>query len=157
VNYWLGGEPKAAKLSAWPESCALKPGGASGEPLEPAADTPAEGIGRQVAEAGMRDEANEKGKVHNYRTTPQPTLKVESAQAKAERTIADELKRRRWSRLQLEERAKSEPEKLSLAARLLRETTLTLPWIAARLHMGTWKSLNAKLHRWRRTHETRKA
>jgi predicted nucleic acid-binding protein len=32
-------------------------------------------------------------------------------------------------------------------------TTLTLPQIAARLHAGTWKSLNAKLHRWRKINE----
>jgi hypothetical protein len=41
-----------------------------------------------------------------------------------------------------------------MAGRLRRETTLTLPWIAARLHMGTWKSLNAKLYRWRKANET---
>ena len=40
-----------------------------------------------------------------------------------------------------------------IARRLRRETTLTLPWIADRLHMGTWKSLNAKLHRWRKANE----
>ena len=84
-------------------------------------------------------------------------LKIESAQAKAERIIADELKRRGWSVRQLEERSKSDPEKFSLAARLRRETTLTLPWIAVRLHMGSWKSLNAKLHGWQKTHETREA
>ena len=81
-------------------------------------------------------------------------LKRESAAAKAERIIAAELKRRHWTEGELEQRAKSAPEKLALAARLRRETTLTLPWIAARLHMGTWKSFNAKLHRWRKAHET---
>ena len=83
-------------------------------------------------------------------------LKFESMQAKAERIIAEELKRRRWSARQLKERAKSDPQKLALAARLRRETTLTLPWIAARLHMGTWKSLNGTLYRWRKTHQTLK-
>ncbi len=73
-----------------------------------------------------------------------------------ERIIAEELRRRRWSVRQLEECAKSDPQKLALAARLRRETTLTLRWIAARLHLGTWKSLNAKLHRWRKTHQTLK-
>ena len=43
---------------------------------------------------------------------------------------------------------------LALAARLRRETTLTLPEIAARLQMGSWKSFRAKLHRWRKAHET---
>jgi putative transposase len=81
-------------------------------------------------------------------------LKRESAEGKAERIIAEELNRRRWTERDLEQSAKSEPEKLALAARLRRETTLTLPLIAARLHMGTWKSLNAKLHRWKRASET---
>jgi len=49
----------------------------------------------------------------------------------------------------LGERAKSDPGKLALAARLRRETTLTMSWIAARLQAGTWKSPGAKLHRWR--------
>jgi hypothetical protein len=30
-----------------------------------------------------------------------------------------------------------------------------LPWITARLQAGTWKSLNAKLHRWRKVNESR--
>jgi hypothetical protein len=54
----------------------------------------------------------------------------------------------------LSERPKSDPAKLAIAARLRRETTLTLPWFAARRHPGTWKSLNAKLHRWRKTNES---
>jgi len=58
-----------------------------------------------------------------------------------------------WTECDLEQCAKSAPEKLALAARLRWETTLTLPWISARLHMGTWKSLNAKLHRWRKANE----
>ena len=77
-------------------------------------------------------------------------LKRESAEARAERTVAEELKRRRWTEADLKERAKSDPEKLALVARLRRETKLTLPYLAARLHMGSWKSLNVKLHRWRR-------
>ena len=83
-------------------------------------------------------------------------LKRQTAQAKAERIIAEELQRRHWTEADLAARAKSDPEKLALAARLRRETALTLPWLAGRLHMGTWKSLNAKLHRWRKAHETRK-
>ena len=81
-------------------------------------------------------------------------LKRESAKSKGERIISQELKRLRWTAGQLSERAKSDPAKLALAARLRRETTLTLPWIASRLHAGTWKSLNAKLHRWRKINES---
>ena len=80
-------------------------------------------------------------------------LKRESAETKAERIIQAELKRLRWRPGELSERPKSDPAKLAIAARLRRETTLTLAWIAARLHTGTWKSLNAKLHRWRKINE----
>jgi hypothetical protein len=77
----------------------------------------------------------------------------ESAESKAERIIQEELKRLKWQQKELGQRAKSDSAKLAIAARLRRETTLTLPWIAARLHAGTWKSLNAKLHRWRKINE----
>ena len=53
----------------------------------------------------------------------------------------------------LAERAKRDPAKLAVAARLRRETAVTLGWISHRLHAGTWKSLNAKLHRWRKVHK----
>src|ERR1035437_9664968 len=47
--------------------------------------------------------------------------------------------------------------KLAIAARLRRETTLPLRWIAGRLHLGSGKSLNAKLHRRVKSHSnTRK-
>jgi len=80
-------------------------------------------------------------------------LKRESAESKAERIIREELKRLKWRQNELRQRAKSDPGKLAIAARLRRETTLTLRWIAARLHAGSWKSLNAKLHRWRKINE----
>ena len=80
-------------------------------------------------------------------------FKRESAESKAERIIQEELKRLKWQQKELRQRAKSDSAKLAIAARLRRETTLTLPWIAARLHAGTWKSLNAKLHRWRKINE----
>jgi hypothetical protein len=43
--------------------------------------------------------------------------------------------------------------KLALAARVRRETTQTLGWIANRVHMGTRKSFSAKLHRRRKAQE----
>ncbi|HVV00860.1 MAG TPA: transposase [Verrucomicrobiae bacterium] len=66
--------------------------------------------------------------------------------ARAERIIADELKRARWKRADLKQRAKSHPVKLALALRLRKETTLTIREIAQRLKMGSWKSLNTKLY-----------
>jgi hypothetical protein len=62
--------------------------------------------------------------------------------------------RRGWclgSEAELVERRKSDPAKLALAARLRRETTLTVGWIAQRLHLGTRKSAAVKLHRWGNT------
>jgi REP element-mobilizing transposase RayT len=73
-------------------------------------------------------------------------LRHESAEAKAERIIALELKRLKWAESDLPGHAKNHPQKLALAARLRRETTLTLRQIAQRLHMGSWKSLNNKLY-----------
>jgi len=78
-------------------------------------------------------------------------LRRESAQARAERIIAEELGRLGWTDAQLRERRKSDPAKLALAARLRRETTLTVGWIAQRLHLGTRKSAAVKLHRWANT------
>src|SRR5260370_998246 len=80
-------------------------------------------------------------------------LKRESAEAKAERIIREELKGLGWTERDLKARAKSDPAKLALAARVRRETTLTLGWMAERLHLGTRKSFSAKLHRWRKVRE----
>jgi putative transposase len=75
-------------------------------------------------------------------------LRRESAVVRAERIVAEELGRLGWNEAQLRERRKSDPAKLALAARLRRETTLTVGWIASRLHLGTRKSAAVKLHRW---------
>ena len=40
---------------------------------------------------------------------------------------------------------------MALAARLRRETTLTIKAIAERLHLGTSKSANMHLHGWMRS------
>ena len=39
-------------------------------------------------------------------------------------------------------------DKMAIAARLRKETTLTVKAIAARVHLGTSKSANARLHAW---------
>jgi len=51
-----------------------------------------------------------------------------------------------WSEDDPGKHLKSHPAKLALAARLRRETTLTVREIANRLRMGSWKSLNNKLY-----------
>ncbi|SRR5258708_6878119 len=48
---------------------------------------------------------------------------------------------------------KGDPSKLALAAPLCKETMLTIRPIANRLHAGSWKHLNAKLHRGRKANE----
>ena len=73
-------------------------------------------------------------------------LRRESAQAKAERIVAEALRQARWQEGDLRQRPKSDPVKLELASRLRRETTLTIREIARRLGMGSWKSLNNKLY-----------
>ena len=62
---------------------------------------------------------------------------AESAEAKAERIVAEELDKRGWKLEELAARRKGEAEKVAMARRLRRETTMTLAWIAARLRMGT--------------------
>lgn len=63
-----------------------------------------------------------------------------SAQAKAERIIAQELGRQGWQEADLVARRRNDPAKLELAARLRRETTLTIKAIAARVQLGSSKA-----------------
>jgi len=75
-------------------------------------------------------------------------LRRENAESKAERLIAEELGRLGWTETELPARRKSDPAKLSIAARLRQETTLPLKAIAHRVHLGTSKGANSNLHRW---------
>ncbi len=60
----------------------------------------------------------------------------QSALAKAQRIAAEELGAMHWTEQDLLGRRKGDPQKVRIAARLRRETTMTLEWIANRLHMG---------------------
>ncbi len=73
-------------------------------------------------------------------------LHREAARAKAQRIVAEALERRGWRETDLARRRKSGPCELEMAARLRRETTLSLKETAARVHLGTSKTANAKLH-----------
>jgi hypothetical protein len=53
--------------------------------------------------------------------------------------IGEGLKREGWKPGDLSKRRKGDPVKVALALRLRQETTLTLKWIAHRLHMGRWE------------------
>jgi putative transposase len=61
----------------------------------------------------------------------------ESAEEKAERIVAEELRRRKWDASTLGARRKGDKEKTKIAQRLRKESTMTLEWIARRLQMGT--------------------
>jgi len=56
---------------------------------------------------------------------------------KAERIIAEELKKRRWKEPELEKRLKGDSEKVKIAQRLRAETVRPVEWIARRLHLGS--------------------
>src|SRR5437667_7789175 len=81
-------------------------------------------------------------------------LKRETADARTERIIAEEMARLGWSKEQLAQKPKSDPGKLAIAARLRAETILTIRQIAAKLQMGTWKSANSRLHHWSKPNDT---
>ena len=73
----------------------------------------------------------------------------ESAAAKAERIVREELRQRKWDEKTLSARRKGDAVKVAIAQRLRRETTVTMAWIAARLQMGTRAHL-AHLLYWER-------
>ncbi|MDA1275178.1 MAG: transposase [Verrucomicrobia bacterium] len=77
----------------------------------------------------------------------------ESQEEKAEQVVAEEMKRRRWTKPTLEEKAKGDEEKVRIAVRLRRETLVTVAWIARRLRMGSVANVNTLLFHWRRAQE----
>ena len=62
-----------------------------------------------------------------------------------ERIVAEELSRLGWAERELAAHAKAAPEKIEIAARLRRETVLSLRWIAARLLAGSPHTLRNAL------------
>ena len=64
-------------------------------------------------------------------------MRLELAQAKAERIIGEELRRLGWQEADLVSRRERDPAKLAMAVRLRRETTVSVKEIAARLRLGT--------------------
>jgi len=81
-------------------------------------------------------------------------LRRETAEAKADRIIGEELPRLGWTAADLAQRHKTDPGKVAIGARLRRETTLPIRWIADRLQMGTWKSARTRLQEWKRSNPT---
>jgi hypothetical protein len=62
--------------------------------------------------------------------------------------LTEELSRLGWTEQELEARPKSDPAKMCIAARLRKETTLSIKAIAGLVHLGTSKGANTNLHKW---------
>lgn len=73
--------------------------------------------------------------------------RLETAEAKADRILAEELARWHWTRSDLAARQNKHPLKLALAARLRQETTLSVKQIAQQLHLGAPKGARTNLHK----------
>jgi putative transposase len=82
-------------------------------------------------------------------------MRGQAARARAEKIIARELARRRWKESDLERRPKIDAGKVALAARLRRETALTIQEIARRLRMGSRNSLSTRLYEWNRNNQAK--
>jgi hypothetical protein len=65
-------------------------------------------------------------------------LRREAMSQRAERVIVEELAKAGWTDAQLTQERKGNPIKVGIARRLRAETTVSLAWIADRLHMGRW-------------------
>ena len=73
--------------------------------------------------------------------------KHDSKPRRAERILGEELARLHWTHEDLAAQKKSHPIKLTLAARLRQETTLSVKQIAELLHLGKPKSARTNLHK----------
>jgi REP element-mobilizing transposase RayT len=80
----------------------------------------------------------------------------ESAEAQAERWVAAALARKGWTQEDLVGRRKGDAFKVRLARELREKTTVTVAWIARRLHMGTRGHLRHLLY-WQRRRSHRAA
>jgi len=91
--------------------------------------------------AGIADTNERQGRAEHYGQEIR-----ESAEAKANRIVEAELRRIGWEASDLELRRKGDPQKVEIALRLRRETTMTTLWIAQRLRMETRTHLSHLLY-----------
>ena len=77
----------------------------------------------------------------------------ETAEADAERIVVAELKEAGLRRADLERLPGSNPQKVAIAERLHRETTVSQRWIAERLRMGSAGNVSQQLYRRRMAEE----
>jgi hypothetical protein len=68
--------------------------------------------------------------------------RFESSEERARRMVAEELQRLGWDQEEWARRRKGDKHKIDLARRLRAETTMSLAWIAGRLHMGSWSNVS---------------
>ena len=96
-----------------------------------------------------------KGKGNIFETDVDREQRRESAEAKAEGIIRERVERLGWSEGQLCQRPQKRPHQTG-HGRAVAPGNDAVPAarIAARLHTGTWKGLNANLYRWRKANET---
>jgi len=71
--------------------------------------------------------------------------RAETAVAKAQRLLSEELQKRGWNVAELGRRRKGDEQKVQMAQRLRNETTMTWSWIAEQLHMGVAASVANRL------------
>jgi len=69
----------------------------------------------------------------------------ETTEERARRILNEELDKLGWAESELAGRAKGDARKIRIARRLRAETAVTLKWIAAALHMGTWTHVANRL------------
>ena len=72
-------------------------------------------------------------------------LRLQTAEAKGELIMAEELKRLGWQETEFAMRRKHDPGKVQIALRLRKETTLSVKQIAERIDFGTSKSASFRL------------
>jgi hypothetical protein len=73
------------------------------------------------------------GRDENYRVE-----RPGSKQGRAQGVVTKELNRIGWSEVELRNRRKRDKKMVRLAARLRKETSMSLKWIAQWLEMGSW-------------------
>ena len=74
-------------------------------------------------------------------------MATETAVAKAEGVVQEELDRRGWKAAKLARRGKGDSQKIRMAQRLRAETTMTWRWIADHLQMGAGATVANRLRR----------
>jgi hypothetical protein len=75
---------------------------------------------------------------HRPRATHYGAQRREAQEAKALRMLREEMGPLGWDRQALRQAAKGDERKVRVAARLRKETTMSLKWIAQHLEMGSW-------------------